>query len=447
MGLAGRYYFRHIVFAALSAAQPAFAQSSPDQPSPVVDPVTSQVAPPRGDRPPSDLTGDLFGLRPALADAGVDLTAHYISETAWNFRGGERRDITETGEFGVGLRFDMQRIAGTDGVFQATVTYRRGKQLDAVAGLGTLQEVQEIYGRGQTFRLTQFWYEQKFLGGSLAIKAGRTAPSEDFAAFSCLFQNLSLCGSQPGNIVADYWYNWPVSQWGVRIRADHNGAYVQAAIYEENPRNLDKSFTIGRFKGATGALIPFEAGLRRGGRGGGPVGSYKIGGWISTANAPDVLLGLDRQPAVLTGLAPLARRSSHGVWISAEQQVTGRSEHGESISGLSAFLNIVRADRRTARVDSQIVAGLFLRNVLPGMANDLIGFGAARTHVNDRSERAGKSGGQPSRGAEYGFELFYGFRPLGWLDLRPNLQWIHHPGGDRTARGIGIVGLKAALRL
>ncbi|MBE1529133.1 porin [Sphingopyxis sp. OAS728] len=396
--------------------------------------------------PAPTMAGDVLGLRPRLADAGIELTGHYVAETAWNFSGGQRQDVTETGEFGIGLQFDMQRIAGTDGSFQATMTYRHGPQLDTKAGLGTLQEVQEIYGRGRTWRLTQFWYEQRFANGAIAVKAGRTAPSEDFSAFSCTFQNLSFCGSQPGNIVTDYWYNWPVSQWGLRLRAAHRGVYAQIGVYEENPRNLDKSFTIGRFKGATGALIPIELGLTRGGDGG-PVGSYKIGGWVSTADAPDLFLDVDREPAILTGRAPLQRGSAHGVWLAVEQQVSGRSARGASISGVSVFFNALAADRRTSRIDNQIVAGLFVRDPLPGVAGDMVGFGVARTHVNNRLERAELLAGQPPRGAEYAFELFYGFKPVGWLDLRPNVQWIHHPGGRRDARAVGVAGLKAVLRL
>jgi len=432
VAFAGIQTIAPFLIAPLLAAMPALAQEASEKDHAEQDPPT--------------LTGSLLGLRPRLAEAGVDLTGHYVSETAWNFRGGERRDVTETGEFGVGLRFDMQRIAGTDGVFQATVTYRHGPQLDAKAGLGTLQEVQEIYGRGQTWRLTQFWYEQRLADGAIAIKAGRTAPSEDFSAFSCTFQNLSFCGSQPGNVVTDYWYNWPVSQWGVRLRAAHRGLYAQIGAYEENPRNLDKSFTIGRFKGATGALIPVEFGLTRGGDGG-MVGSYKVGGWISTADAPDLLFDLHGEPAVLTGRSPLQRGSARGVWLAVEQQVSGRSARGTSISGLSFFVNALAADRRTSRIDNQIVAGLFARNLLPGFAGDMLGFGIARTHVNKRFEESELLAGRPPRGAEYAVELFYGFKPVGWLDLRPNVQWIHHPGGRRDARAVGIAGLKAVLRL
>jgi carbohydrate-selective porin OprB len=66
------------------------------------------------------------------------------------------------------------------------------------ARLGTLQQVQEVFGRGQTLRLTQFWYDQKFIDGAIDWKIGRITFGEDFAAFSCDFQNLTLCGAQPG---------------------------------------------------------------------------------------------------------------------------------------------------------------------------------------------------------------------------------------------------------
>ena len=57
------------------------------------------------------------------------------------------------------------------------------------AGLGTLQQVREVFGRGQTLRLTQFWYDQKFIDGVADWKTGRIT-FEDFASFSCDFQKL-----------------------------------------------------------------------------------------------------------------------------------------------------------------------------------------------------------------------------------------------------------------
>lgn len=397
--------------------------------------------------PPPGLAGDWFGLKPLFDNAGIGLTGRYVSEAALNYSGGKRHSITEAGQLDIGLLLDTQKLLGIDGIFQATVTYRRGYQLDRTAGLNTLQEVQEIYGRGQTWRLTQFWYDKRILNGAIDMKIGRTSPGEDFAAFSCSFQNLSFCGSQPGNLVGDYWYNWPVSQWGGRFRANRGKAYAQIAFYEENPRNLENSFTLGHFGGATGALIPVELGLVTGSTGGNPVGSYKIGGWVSTADAPDIQLDIDRRPVVLTNLPPLTRSSAYGFWVNVQQQITGRSKDGKSVSGLTIFLNATQADHRTAIVDNQVAIGLFAKGLFPWFTEDVIGLGFARTHVNGRAVRADRLAGRPARGSEYAAELYYGFHPYPWLELRPNLQWVHHAGGDRGARAVGVIGLKTALTL
>ena len=107
---------------------------------------------------PSTLTGEWGGLRTELRDEGIDLTAGYTSEFATNISGGTRKDATETGQFSFGATVDTDKLLGLKGgTLQTTITFRRGHDLDLRAGLGTLQQVQEVYGRGQTWRLTEFW--------------------------------------------------------------------------------------------------------------------------------------------------------------------------------------------------------------------------------------------------------------------------------------------------
>ncbi|WP_420139559.1 carbohydrate porin [Sphingomonas sp.] len=398
--------------------------------------------------PPPGLAGDWFGLKEFLADRGIGVTARYASETALNYTGGRRKAITETGQLDIGALIDLKKLIGLNGgSVQGTVTYRRGHDLGQHAGLGVLQQVQEVYGRGQTIRLTQFWYEQMLAGDQVDLKLGRTAPGEDFAAFSCSFQNLSFCGSQPGNIAGDYWYNWPISQWGARARVNLGKIYVQAAAYEQNPRNLDRGFLEWHFHGADGVLVPVEIGLVRGAASNGPIGSFKVGGWISTSNAPDVLLNQRRQPAILAGDTMLQRSSRSGVWVNIQQQLTGSSKDGKTERGLSVFANATQSDRQTSVVDSQVALGLFYRGLIPWFTEDVFGLGIARTHVNDRVADRERLLAQPTQGSEYAAEVYYGFHPRSWLELRPNLQWVHHPGGYRRADDVGVIGLKGALTL
>jgi porin len=427
--------------ACLCVASAATAQNKPVGMPEKVDP--NQPPPAYG------LTGDWGGMRTRLHDAGVDVSAGYTGELGWNFAGGRRHDVTETGQFTLGTTFDAERIARIKGgTFQATVTYRHGADLDQHAGLGTLQQVQEVWGRGQTFKITQLWYEQKFAGG-VAIKAGRATVGEDFSSFSCYFMNLTFCGSQPGNLVGDYWYNWPVSQWMARLKVSHGDLYVQAAIYQVNPRNLDKKFLNFNFNRGRGVLVPVEIGwspLL------GPhqlVGSYKVGAWYTNANAADVFLDVNRQPRVLTGLEPLEHSSRYGVWISAWQQILGRSDKGKPISGVGLFLNATQADKRTSFTDSQIAFGLFWKPPIKSLPNDVLAFAVGRTHVNGRVRHGqvlDPTGPEP-QASEYAAELYYSAHPFHWLEMRPNVQYIHDPGGRKHASDLGVLGLKFGITL
>ncbi|MCO6855654.1 carbohydrate porin, partial [Pseudomonas aeruginosa] len=71
---------------------------------------------------------------------------------------------------------------------------------------GHISSVQEVWGRGQTWRLTQLWLKQQYFAGALDVKFGRFGEGEDFNSFPCDFQNLAFCGSQVGNWAGSIWY-------------------------------------------------------------------------------------------------------------------------------------------------------------------------------------------------------------------------------------------------
>src|SRR5262245_12651829 len=186
------------------------------------------------------LLGDWNGARTRLKERGIDFQFGYTGEFAYNATGGIESKARYTDQYAAGVTFDLERLIGLpDAKFQTTLTERTGHNLSADADLGTLQQVQEVYGRGQTIRLTDFWYQQAFANGMIDWKVGRMTVGEDFASFSCDFQNLTFCGSDPGNIVGNYIFNWPISQWATRVRVNLNDfGYVQAGVYDVNPKYL-----------------------------------------------------------------------------------------------------------------------------------------------------------------------------------------------------------------
>ena len=188
--------------------------------------------------------GDWNGARTELQAKGYSFNLSYTGEMAsvldakvHSSHGTEYAD-----QFVLGSHFDLEQILGwQDTEAQIIVTERNGHSLsqtsDALAG--HLSSTQEVWGRGQTWRLTNLWIKKQFLNQKLDIKVGRFGEGEDFNSFDCDFQNLALCGSQVGNWVGDQWFNWPVSQWAARLKYQISPElFSQIGVYEYNPENL-----------------------------------------------------------------------------------------------------------------------------------------------------------------------------------------------------------------
>ncbi len=227
-------------------------------------------------------------LRSLLREQGVEFRLGYISQTATNVQGGDRQLWRYADEWAFGATLDLEKLFGLPrSQLRVTLTDRNGRNLSNDAQLGSLQEVQGIYGRGQTWHWTQFSYSQKFLDGFLDWKIGRLVGGEDFADFPCEFMNLALCGPPPGNIAINYWYNWPVSQWGTRLRASFKGfGYVQVGVFDANQNYLrtSRGLDLGAPGGTSGVLVPVEVAWQ-------PViagrleGTYKFGAWYNSSRS------------------------------------------------------------------------------------------------------------------------------------------------------------------
>ncbi|WP_442112487.1 carbohydrate porin [Pseudomonas sp. NUPR-001] len=406
------------------------------------------------------MLGDWGGTRSGLAERGYDFTLGYTGEMGANLHGGYDDDETArySGQFALGTHLDLQKILGWhDAEFQLTVTERHGDNIsnDRINDprVGGFTSAQEVWGRGQTWRLTQMWIKQKYFDGALDVKFGRFGQGEDFNSFPCDFQNLAFCGSQVGNWAGDIWYNWPVSQWALRVKYNLTPElYAQIGAFEQNPSNLDRD---NGFKlsgsGTQGAVIPVELvwspalnGLK---------GEYRAGYYYSNANATDVYKDSNDQPAALSGQAYRSSSSKHGFWLGAQQQVTSQaSDHSR---GLSVFANATVHDKKTNAIDNYVSAGVVYKGPFDARAQDDIGFALARVHVNPAYRKNAKALNQangvsdyndplfrPIQDTEYSAELYYGIHLADWLTVRPNLQYIRHPGGVSQVDDALIGGIK-----
>ena len=398
------------------------------------------------------LTGDWGGPRRTLREAGVDFKFGYVSETGSAVGGDQRSSTLYADQLTFAATFDLDKLLRLpQAFFQVTVTDRNGHNLSSE--LGTLQQVQEVYGRGQTWLITQFWYQQAFAHG-WDWKIGRMTVGEDFATFNCEFMNLTFCGAAPGNIASD-WYNWPISQWAVRLKLTLDGfGYLQLGGYVANSNYLLQryAFTLGNPPGSTGALVPVELGWLPDLGGQKRPGSYKAGIWYDSSQAADVFENGAGQPLVVAGGKTLERNGRYGAYVNVLQQLTGPSS-GLPKQGLAAFFNAVITDRRTSTIDNQVNLGTVYTGMFLSRPADDVALALGRTHVNARVSRAEELQNEPGltpvavQSAEYVAELYYSLHATRWLILRPNFQYIRQPGGVVGKADDIVLGLKVVLSL
>ena len=420
----------------------------PSTPAPETRPPAGS-ADPREVRPRFGLLGNLGGLRDVLWSHGVLLNLDYGYQAATNLEGGDRGPLVRgAGQFAARGLFDFQRMLGLEGASGAvTFTHREGRDVTVDAHLGTQTSVEEIYGRSRIWRLTQFWYDQKF-GNGIDLKLGRMPVGEDFAGFACEFQLNALCGSEPGKIAGSYWFNFPVSQWATRLRVGTpDTAYLQVGAYQVNPDNITDGLSLD-FKSGTGALIVSEAAWFPKFGATGLVGSYKVGGWYETSGGNDVLVNADHLPRALFKGAPLHRDDRHGFYVVGVQEVY-RPHPDDKTRNLSAFVRAVAADDATSSYAAQVTAGLVYKGFTDARPADWIGFGVGQTSPNTRAvegvdlanfvQHTGKAA--PTR--ERFLEAFYSIAVTEDVIVRPNVQYIARQGSASLKPDVVVLGVKS----
>ncbi len=401
------------------------------------------------------LFGNWGGTRTRLEDKGIKFNFGYTNEAGHNFEGGYRDISRATDQWMGRATLDLDKLWGWhDTSFDIIFTNRNGRNLDTDAGLGNLQQTQELYGRGQTTWLTRMVLERKFFDERLAIKIGRDGEGSDFGYASCNFQSLALCGSASGNVFGRYWFNWPVSVWMTRIKYQTSAdTYVQLGVYQQNSTYVDnewmrKSAWKVNFPGGTkGLVLPLEFGWLP--KFNGLSGSYKLGLVLNSAGLPDLFSDVDGQPRALTGKAALMHDQTYSGYIAIQQQVTGE----DGGKGFVVSARATTGDRRTSGPISQQLTMSLEYHAPFNRPDDSIGLGVA-------ADKASSLQGSYQRlfnalhphdatpfgdSYEYVTELFYHWAPLHSLAFQPGLQYIRHPGGSTHADDALVLDLKTVI--
>ncbi|MDR7038674.1 porin [Methylobacterium sp. BE186] len=381
-------------------------------------------------------------LAPGTYDLGngLSLLLNYTGQGAINPVGGIRQGSAWAGQLFFGLDADLNRLAGIDGgSLHIAVTNRHGRSL-ANDFIGNNTSVQEIFGGGQTTRLTLFSYQQKLLDNRLDIEVGRLVANIAFlnSPIYCNFQTNSACGNPTFVFKTSNFTFWPVASWGAHAKAwltdtvfFHAGAYEVNPLHQQPGDNgLDFST-----KGATGAIVPFELGYSTTFANDVLPRNYGIGGWYDASDYPDPVRDVRGGASILTGLPSATRFGRSGVYARFDQMVWRPDPTAPQ--GLTLFGVAMAGTSGRLIEDYFLEIGALQTGTFPGRPFDTVGFvintqkfsPLGLANINLAQNALGITRSIPRQ--QIMMELNYGIQVTPAIRLTPNLQYIVNPDQTR----------------
>lgn len=398
-----------------------------------------------------DLLGDWGGERTRLASEGVFLFFDYDGQAVHNLSGGDSQLTRLANQWVFGASLDFDKLFAWKGAsFDVMVTNRSGRDLSEDAKLGADYGVVNNYGIAETWWLTEFALDQKFLNDKIEWRIGRTSAGTDFNKTDlCDFMNLVYCGT-PFTNVTSYSTFFNMGRFGTSIKVfSSKDDYFSIGAYQVNPKYYDPSWAVAHGlsfdipSGTTGWMYPVQ--YEWAGKMAGMPGTYQVGAWYSTAPISDLFFDAKHQPLGVSGLPALERRGDYGAYIDVDQRLT--DDNGK---GLSLFLNMVQSNPQTEAIDREVNIGLKYHEPFE-RPNDYIGVGVGAYLNNDRlyktfvaqhgTDYDAVAQAFVGHGYEYHLEAFYKWSVLRSVQLMPDIQYIYHPGASSRNDDVFVLGL------
>jgi porin len=379
----------------------------------------------------SQMTGNWFGARDALAGWGITPGVRYATDLMANVAGGQRRGQAYAGDFDVGLLVDLEKLAGARGLtFGVSGDWGSGTNLSL--DIGNIFNVTQAFEANNVVRLSNLYLQQSLLDGRLDVKAGRFATGADFLTAPA---NVSLVNDAINPYLTAVQTNVPSvttppnTTWGGRIAARPTEALsLSAGAYYSDPtlNQLTANGTEFGISGSAGYFVIGEAGYRVNSEKGaaGLPGRYRAGGYYDS----NEYAYLDNPGRRRTG--------NYGFYLVGEQMVYREGGAG-SDQGLSLFGALIYApQQRINTLPWFASAGANYRGLVPGRDKDAAAFALYY---------GGFSRDLPGQTYELVLEWTYAIAVAGWLTVQPDVQYVVNPGGRSRVGNAVVIGAQLAV--
>ena len=387
------------------------------------------------------LSGDWGGLRTDWYRRGLAVDLTYKWDMLRVAKGGLRQGGRPIGHFDLALTGDLEKLAGWSGAAAFVNLLYDGGGKTNTDYLGSLLGTSNIEVPVSTNRLFQAWIEQSFGEGKWAVLAGLYPIDTEFQ----VVESAGLFVQPPYGAAPDIALTrgpsiFNSSALAVRAKwaSGETGVYAMGAVLDGIPGDPDHpQGTHIRFQEGDGTMQIAEIGYRP------PAsavqtqesfGKYGLGYWRYTATVDD-LVDVDARGYPV-------RRSSSG-WYALAERTLWRS----GAANLAGFVRVGATDGDSTAIKTFYNAGVRVRGLLPGRADDVFGLAHTRAGMGEKFRSSQALAGIVASDAESATEITYRIQASKWLAVQPLIQWYRHPGADSAIANARVVGVRVELAL
>jgi porin len=415
-------------------------------------------------------TGDWFGYRTKLQNAGITFALTDQSEVWGNLSGGLREGAVFDGLTTASLKLDLQKLlCWPDATFfvSAFNIHGRGPTPNLT---GNLQLISNIEATRST-KLYDLWIEQRLFGDRLSIRIGQEGSNDELmlSQYAALYLNSSF--GYPGLLAVDLpsgGPNYPLAVPFVRIKLQATPQFsLTAAVYTDDPappgsgdpQLRDRWGTAFRLNDGALWFGELAYSINQDANAKGLPATYKLGAWYTSSTFDDQFYDEEGRPLASPNSTGVPRTHSGGfaVYGIADQMIW--KEPGSNGGGIGLFFLGMGAPQSYNLCDLYFEGGMNWKGPFHCWPNDTFGFAAAYLQISPAKRQYGNSvifytgAGSPYSSNETVLEATYLCQVTPWLQLQPDAQYVVNPGagipspyGSTPLKNAFIIGLHSNIQ-
>jgi porin len=379
----------------------------------------------------------LGGLRPALARAGIGISATYYGEAFAN-SGGFNQGGKYDGVLDVAIDADMRKLGFWKGLCFHTNGFQIHGQSITGDNIGALMPVSSLEATPAT-RLFELWLEQHMFGDKLAVKVGQLAADTEFILSEGGGFFLNGTWGWPSITAADLPSGgpaYPLATPGLRVAITPNdAATLLIGVYNGDPAppcasddpqvcnndGLDFELDDPPLLMIEGAYKYNQNRL---------AGTVKLGGWNHFGTFAHNTIDVGGNLIAETG-APGRPLDNDWGFYGIIDQLIWRVPGSEDPKGVGIFARVIGAPQDRNLVDFYVDGGITFSGMFRRRPDDAIAFGVAYTGISDSVTAFDISAGEPvARNYEMVLEICYTMQLAPGWTLQPDFQYFWQPGGN-----------------